>query len=764
MIFRLNKKVLRVLFIVSFCVFLFYGNSPGQDRTMEIVRQVQLRTQKMYDNIEKLSFSGRSKTYVYFGWGALGMKMVPLLEEYYFDGIWTKPDTLQLIINAYRKVEPDTINTDALEDFPPPNPMQFRYDKSVTGIDRETYKDKQGNKRSVWPVFPFAMGADSLYDYRIVSEIGMNERRLIEIQVTPKYSHVPGVQGVFQVDVAEMDVVGSRYTFNEAAHFLKKEIEMEDDIPWYVRPIMKFEEDYKIKTKMALVNGVYWLPETMEEEVYVKIWGINVKMQRELEYTGYFINVKEEELPMVLHNPIPDDPEIRVLRNRQDGVTYDSVAVIFNRDSVLEKQVFEDSSGGHVFRMSEEEEKAIIESIEDKFSSFTLNNDIFDSETVAKNAMKMSLGQTSGKYVQFFQSLGEDLFLYNRVEGIRPFYNLNFTNILLYNSFVNLNVGYGFQDEKWKFGASMIKFFDQNNKFFAEGNIYDSISYNESNGNISTPKNTFTSLVLKEDYRDFYYTTGGNLGIGYKLTENLAFKVSGLIQEEKAAGKNASFGIFNWDTPFRINPEIDEGRLGAVRSSIIFRKHNLDVDISGEYTDTGFLDSDFSYQRVLANISYEFEPDYSNKFILTLKGGTSSGDLTPQKWFDIGGKVFLEYYGNLRGVPYKAYTGDRMAMGMLEYSYVHGNILDIDRENAEEWWYGWLKASKTTVWAGFGWSELSDSNRLHAAGRLIPALTADKTYTEFGLSIGDRFNFIRGDFIINNASNNKVLINFYFLR
>ncbi|MCP4727908.1 MAG: hypothetical protein GY863_22910, partial [bacterium] len=463
-------------------------------------------------------------------------------------------------------------------------------------------------------------------------------------------------------------------------------------------------------------------------------------------------------------NPIPEDPEIKTINNSSDGVLLYSASVIFNRDTVLEKEVFEDSTGGSIFRLGEAEERAIIESIEDKFSSMVLNNDIFDSEMVAKNAMKMTLGQTSGKYVQFFRNLGEDFFLYNRVEGIRPFYNLNFTNVFLPNSFLNLNVGYGTQDEKWKFGASMIKFFDKNNKFFFEGNIYDKISYNESNGDISTPKNTFTSLVIKEDYRDFYYTTGGNLGFGYKLTENLAVKLSGVMQDEKTALNHATFGIFNWDTPFRINPEIDEGRLGAVRSSILYKKHNLDLDISAEYTDTGFLGSDFSYGIVKADFSYTHEPGYSNKFVLTLSGGTSSGDLTPQNWFDFGGKTLLEYYGNLRGVPYKAYTGDRMAMGLLEYSYVHGDLLDIDRENQEEWWYGWLKAAKFTFWGGLGWSELSDKNKLSAAGRLIPTLTAEDTYTELGFSIGDRFNFIRGDFITNNASNNKVLVSFNFIR
>jgi len=119
----------------------------------------------------------------------------------------------------------------------------------------------------------------------------------------------------------------------------------------------------------------------------------------------------------------------------------------------------------------------------------------------------------------------------------------------------------------------------------------------------------------------------------------------------------------------------------------------------------------------------------------------------------------MEYYGNLRGTGYKAFTGDRMAMGLLEYSFCYGSVWDIKPN-----WEGLKRIVKLTFLTGLAWSELSDRSRKLAADRDIPALTTDGLYHEYGFSIGDRFNLCRLDFITNNKSNKSVLFSFNFMR
>ena len=76
----------------------------------------------------------------------------------------------------------------------------------------------------------------------------------------------------------------------------------------------------------------------------------------------------------------------------------------------------------------------------------------------------------------------------------------------------------------------------------------------------------------------------------------------------------------------------------------------------------------------------------------------------------------------------------------------------------------WMRILKFTLWAGAGWSELSEKNLSNAAGILTPANTTDDWYHEFGFGIGDRFNFLRADIIRNSISGSKILFRFNILQ
>ncbi|MFC1493141.1 hypothetical protein ACFL6O_04210, partial [candidate division KSB1 bacterium] len=299
-------------------------------------------------------------------------------------------------------------------------------------------------------------------------------------------------------------------------------------------------------------------------------------------------------------------------------------------------------------------------------------------------------------------------------------------------------------------------------KILLEGNIYDKLDHNESGTGIPTVMNTFTSLFVKLDYRDYYYTTGASISLGYEFTNNLNFRLTGISQKERSAGNHSDFAIINWYTPFRLNPEVLHGKFNGIRSSLMFSNYNTNFNIIAEYSDKNTLNSDFEYKSIRSDLRYVYEPNYTSKFILKLSGAVSSGTLPPQRWFDFGGKIFMQYYGNLRGVGLNAFTGDRMATGILEYSFCYGDVWDSVQKRP--WWEYTLRMTRFTLWSGYGWSELSDKNRILAEGKNIPTITTDGTYREFGFSIGDRFSIFRFDFITNNSSNRSVLFSFNFWR
>ncbi|MCH8285003.1 hypothetical protein IIB79_00570, partial [candidate division KSB1 bacterium] len=318
--------------------------------------------------------------------------------------------------------------------------------------------------------------------------------------------------------------------------------------------------------------------------------------------------------------------------------------------------------------------------------------------------------------------------------------------------------GYGIKDKRLNGSVSSLYYLDSKKKLFVEGNIYSILGYEEKRNSVSTDTNTFSSLILKRDYRDYYYKKGGSFGIGYRLTDNFAAKLTGISQTEQIAGRNAKFSVFKNKESFRINPEIIEGENRGLRGELLYRSYNVDGDLSFEYSDNGTLHSDFSYTKLWGALRWSARPTFYTNVFAKFTAGVSGGDLPPQRWFDFGGKLPLQYNGRLRGVGYKYFTGDRMATGVVEYS-INGKVLynlGVKRTL--------LKGLKFTIWTGVGWSELSESNKQYAAGVLTPSITAEDGYYEYGIGIGDLLNIFRIDLIHNNLSDKIFLFSFNVLR
>jgi hypothetical protein len=376
---------------------------------------------------------------------------------------------------------------------------------------------------------------------------------------------------------------------------------------------------------------------------------------------------------------------------------------------------------------------------------------------MAREALKMGLEEKAGKYLKLTRQIGNYLH-YNRVEGLRLNYGVNLSDVLLKNSILSATAGYGFKDKRGKGELGFLQYLDAGKKWFLEENLYYTLAYEESSRRITTTNNTFTSLLYKGDYRDYYYKIGGSFGVGYKITDNLAVKLSALLQKEESAFNHTKFSIFKNKKPFRLNPEIAEGEFRGLRSALVYRSYNLDAELFIEHTNKNILKSDFSYTMLRAKMRRSFRPGYFSRLHFHGFAGYSTGTLTPQRWFDFGGKTFLHYLGNLRGAEYKEFTGDAAAYGTVEYSIQGGALFDRGVK------IGLLKALKATFWAGAGWSELSEKTAGFAAQLNTPLAVTDGIYHEFGVGLGDILNIFRLDIIRNSISGNTLLVTFNVLQ
>ncbi len=150
--------------------------------------------------------------------------------------------------------------------------------------------------------------------------------------------------------------------------------------------------------------------------------------------------------------------------------------------------------------------------------------------------------------------------------------------------------------------------------------------------------------------------------------------------------------------------------------------NNFGADVLAEYTDKNNLHSDFSYAFDRTNLHKGYRLIYHSDLNIFAPVAFSIRKLVPQKWFDLGGKTFMNYHGNLRCVNYKTFTGDRMANSTIENSvngsgfYDHGLKLGI------------IKALKLHFWSGIGWSSLSEKSKGFAVNVDTPTQTTDGAF------------------------------------
>ena len=731
---RRNQIVIMFMLHIPFNLSLILKPTLAQEDLTSLVRRVQENSQRSYESIRTVSFKGHSKTYLYFGYSPLKVDMVPMHEEYYFEGFWMKPDSLRLVIKALRSYDSDadSIRETIMRDMPLPNPFRFIYDPSMLGIDDEKKEDEDENEDDdilLWPLYPFAVGADSVYDYRFEGEIGFGENRVILIHVSPKNPDMPAAVGTFMIDAYRQEVVGSDMRFNQAMSIFNQAAKQKGPM---IKLLVSGTNTHRVKTEKELFYASYWLPAGMEEEFDIGIWSMDVKMRRFITFDSYIVN--------------PEEPDSSLLTDQK---------IVYARDPNLEDEVFKDQP--HPQRLSKQQQEQIINHIKDRLASSDIFGELLDSETIAKEAAGMALKQRFGRHIAFVGALG-DYIVYNRVEGLRLRYEFTAGHWPINNTAISIGGGYGFSDKRWKGEATVLFFLNKKRNIFFDGHLYSTMGYEESRRRISTGNNTFTSLLYKGDYRDYYYRTGGSFGAGLRITDQLALKLDYVVQQENRAETRTKFSIFRNSRPFRLNPDIVEGRFRSLHTSLVYRSHNFDVDMKYEVSNPKVFKSDFSYSYIKATLRYGWRITYHSDLFLHATGAVSWGSLPPQRWFDFGGRSFLNYHGNLRGVDYKAFIGDRMTQAVLEYSVKGGTLYDLGLRHE------WIKTIKLTLWGGIGWSAFSDNSLKLSEGLDVPRNTTEHGYHEFGLAIGDVLNLFRVDFIRNKLRGNEFLIQMNILQ
>jgi hypothetical protein len=308
---------------------------------------------------------------------------------------------------------------------------------------------------------------------------------------------------------------------------------------------------------------------------------------------------------------------------------------------------------------------------------------------------------------------------YNRVQGL--FLGLGIPKEIggKYN-FMTVHgfAGYGFEDKNWRYQLGLDRWlFNQREYRFELGaKVYD-LTDSRDEWLISTTENTLSSLLLKDDYHDFYRRTGYEVHMSQNFTIFLQGRLAYRNDDYESEEKNAKWALLNSKDKFRANPPIDDGNMRSIYGEIYLdTRDNIELPKDGWFgllsmeTSSSGLNSDFSFNQYVLELRRYQHFGYKERVDIRMKIGSAEGDLPLQKRFQLGG------VSSLRGFSYKAFEGDRLFLTNIEYNLnprvFSTDFLFFDELNYVVFYdigYAWNSAEKDDNWYE-GFDQLALSN------------------------------------------------------
>jgi outer membrane protein assembly factor BamA len=223
--------------------------------------------------------------------------------------------------------------------------------------------------------------------------------------------------------------------------------------------------------------------------------------------------------------------------------------------------------------------------------------------------------------------------------------------------------------------------------------------YEALEGKLTNLENTFTSILLREDFFDYYEREGFSVWNIFNLNQGVEFAVELRREELRSLETWADWSVFNRDDDFRANPELGyyhngDSYLSPVQESesihLFFTRDSrspyvldgwyvrVSVEAGRAVGDT--LNEDqvvqgnivLDYRKYLVDARRYLPVGEKGSLMLRLATGLASGNRIPtQKLFYLGG------VGSLRAFDEREFDGHSMLMVNIEFMYKLTGYLDV---------------------------------------------------------------------------------------
>ena len=271
---------------------------------------------------------------------------------------------------------------------------------------------------------------------------------------------------------------------------------------------------------------------------------------------------------------------------------------------------------------------------------------------------------------------------YNRVDGLTLGMSVRYEETDSLLPILWAEASYAFASTRWRYNLGLEQTLLRRPALVFGLQAYRRLA-SDDDWLLSNQENMFFTLLVTEDFKDYYEAEGGRAYVKVKPSENLQF-TGGYMYEvtEWLDAHRHLWSLFGGHKLFAENfasvplfartageNEIDTSANGALFAIAEFsnRDEESPYDFQGWKADLMFewsqpsFESDFDYTRIrLSAIRYQ---PLIRQLTLAIQGivGASDGRLPMHKQFYLGG------LGTLHGYRHKEYSGERFWLANIEY-------------------------------------------------------------------------------------------------
>lgn len=480
---------------------------------------------------------------------------------------------------------------------------------------------------------PLADNALNYYDFYLKSISAINDRSVYKIFMTPSNTSNPGFEGYIYITDRSFDLIKVDLTLNKAAN------------------IGGIFDTLNVIQQFSVFTDSIYMP--IDYHLIIKINYLGLA-RFGFELTSSLYNYKI--------NPQIDD-------------SFFSKAVVTvlpdadNKDSVYwkEAQTIPNTSEEELAYKRIDSLSKSEESFGDRFSILSGNIDWSDNFS------------TSGP-------LG--IYHFNRVEGHAMDLGFDFSGLMDRRLYANTNFSYGTADARFKSSFSSRYLMGNYRTYRISFEAFNDIKilFGQSD-NYRKISSTLLALLLKEDFRNYYYSKGFNIDIRGEVFPVLRLHLGFSNTTDNSAVRNSSLSIFNSDRRYRLNPPIYETRINSFKAG--FRLDFRDFVEDGQFrrrTSFGnsyvLFDGDVTYSDPNVLNSSEHFTKYElsafgriNSFRSTylnfkIYGMYNDGKLPYQMMYALPGDInLIAHTYTFRTLEYNEVTGDRVVTLNLDYNF-----------------------------------------------------------------------------------------------